>query len=475
MSTPFRRTPLALALSGAAAMLVSVNVHGAAFALQENSASGLGNAYAGGAAAAEDASTIWFNPAGMTRIKQREAHLALHLIKPKSEFSNDGSQPAFNQPLGGTGGDAGDLAFVPNTYVLVPINNQFTFGLGINAPFGLTTEYDDGWMGRYLALKSQVKTINVQPSIAWQATPQLSLGLGINFQWVDATLTSNTNYSGALATAAQAAAAAGQIPAAAIPGIVAATGGLDSKATLKGDDTAWGWNVGVLFEPMQGTRFGAHYRSEIKYKVGGDVDFDHPALPALPPALAPVVASLSNAVNAQLYDGSVRANIDLPAIANVSFFHRINSQWDVMGDVQWTGWSSLPELRFIRSSGPASDSTLTVTPYNWDDVWRLSLGANYHMNQQWTFRAGVAYDESPIADEFRTPRLPDEDRVWLSFGAQYRHSQQMVFDVGFTYIFVDDPSMNDFGGDPTFRRAGLLRGNYDSNVMILSAGLTYRF
>jgi long-chain fatty acid transport protein len=318
-----------------------------------------------------------------------------------------------------------------------------------------------------------VKTINVQPSIAWQATPQLSLGMGVNFQWIDATFTSNANYSAGLAQAAQQAAAAGQIPAAAVPAILAATGSLDSKVTVKGDDTAWGWNVGMLYEPMPGTRFGAHYRSEIKYKVTGDVDFDHPALPTLPPTLAPVVASLSNAVNASLYDGSVRADIDLPQMANLSLFHRLNNQWDVMGDIQWTGWSSLPELRFVRTSGAAADAPLSVTPYHWEDTWRFSVGTNYHMDDRWTLKGGVAFDESPIPDEFRTPRLPDEDRVWLSFGAQYRHSKQMVFDVGFTYIFIDDPSMNDNGGSTA--RNGLLRGTYDANVMILSAGMTYRF
>lgn len=473
MRTPFRRTPLALALSGLAAAFVSVQAHGAAFGLQENSASGLGNAYAGGAASAEDASTIWANPAGMSRIKQREAHQAIHFIIPKAKFSDGGSQPAFNQPLGGNGGDAGGLEVVPNLYVVLPVNPQFTFGLGVNVPFGLTTEYDDGWTGRYLGLKSQVKTINVQPSFSWQATPQLSLGLGVNFQWVDAKLTSNANYSGGIATAAQTAAAGGQITAAQAAAAIAATPGLDSKVTVKGDDTAWGWNVGVLYELNPGTRFGAHYRSETKYKVKGDVDFDHPALPTVPPQLAPLLASLSSAVNAQLYDGSVRSSIDLPAIANVSFFHKINPQWDVMGDIQWTGWSSLPELRFIRTSGPAAETTLSVTPYHWEDTFRYSLGVNYHHDAKWTFKGGLAYDESPVPDEFRTPRLPDENRTWLSAGVQYRHSPKLVFDAGFTYIIIDDPAINDNAGSTA--RFGLLRGNYDSNVVIFSLGATLRF
>ena len=472
MSIPYRRTPVSIAL-GLAAVLASTHVYGAAFALQENSASGLGNAYAGGAALAEDASTIWSNPAGMMRMKRNETHQAINFILPKTEFSNEGSQPAFNQPLGGDGGDGGKLGVVPNSYYVFPLDNNFAFGIGLNAPFGLTTDYDDGWAGRYLALRSQVKTINVQPSLAWQATPQLSLGLGVNFQWVDARFTSNANYSGGLATAAQGAAAAGQITPVQAAAVIAATPGLDSKVTVKGDDTAWGWNAGVIYEISPATRVGAHYRSEIKYKVTGDVDFNHPALPSVPPQLAPLLASLSNGVNAALYNGAIKSDITLPQIANVSLFHRINDQWDVMGDVQWTGWSSLPELRFERTSGAAAGTPLSVTPYHWEDKFRYSAGVNYHMNDKWTLRGGLAYDESPIPDEFRTPRLPDETRTWLSFGAQYRYSPRLVFDAGFSYIFVDDPSMNDNGGSTA--RNGLLRGTYDNNVILVSVGATFRF
>lgn len=470
MRIPFRRTRLAAALAAAAVALAAPLAQGAGFALQENNASGLGNAYAGGAAAAEDASTVWWNPAGMSRLKQREVVQAVHFITPSNKFRDDGSQPALNQPLGSNnGGDAGGVNVIPNLYAVLPYSQQLSFGLGVNVPFGLTTEYDDGWIGRYHGIKSQVKTINVQPSVSWKVNDQLSLGLGVDYQWISARLTSDANYSAAIAQGAQQAAAAGQIPAAAIPGILAATRGLDSRVTVKGDDTAFGFNLGALYEFNPNTRVGFHYRSRLEYDVRGDVDFNHPALPALPATLAPAVNAIANGVNRALFNGDVHADIELPPIANLSFFHRLNDRWDIMADAQWTGWSTLKDLTFIRNEGPV----LASTPENFDDVWRVSVGANYRVNDRWMMRGGVAFDQSPVNDVDRTPRLPDSDRVWLAVGAQYKHSANLVVDAGFTYIIVDDSTINTNAGSTA--QYGLLRGNYDSNVVIVSLQAALRF
>ena len=183
------------------------------FQLNENSASSLGNAFAAGAAFTDDVSAMWWNPAALSQFPKMQGAGALHIITPSIKFQNNASLPASNQPLGNDGGDAGGYNFVPNMYLSVPINAQWTFGLGVNAPFGLTTEYDDGWLGRYQALKSQIQTINVNPALSWKVTPQFAVGVGVNYQYLKSTLTSNFNYSAALAGAAANAAAAGQIPA----------------------------------------------------------------------------------------------------------------------------------------------------------------------------------------------------------------------------------------------------------------------
>lgn len=473
MTTPtFRPRRLAVAVAALCA-LGAGHAYGAAFALQENSGSGLGNAFAGGAAFTEDVSGMWSNPATLSKRMTMEAAGALHIITPSIKFRDDGSTAAFGQPLGGTGGNAGSTAPVPNMYIAVPINRQWVFGLGINAPFGLVTEYDGDWLGRYQGVKSEVKTINVNPAVSWKPTDNIAIGLGVNWQRVDAEFTNKVNYSGALALAAQTAAAAGQIPVAAVPGVIAATPGLDSSAKVEGDDDAWGWNVGILFDLNPSTRIGASYRSEIKYDVRGPANFDHPT-PVVPPALAPVVGALTSAINnGTLYNGDITADITLPAIVNVSIFHRLNDRWDVMADAQWTGWSSITELNFIRSDGPQSGNSLSNTPENFDDAWRVSVGANYRYSDRWMFRGGIAFDQSPVNTADRTPRLPDEDRWWFSFGAQYKYSNQLKFDGGFTYIQSSDADMNQNAGNAN--AFGLIKGSYDASVTIFSVQATYTF
>ncbi|MCC6380062.1 MAG: outer membrane protein transport protein, partial [Burkholderiales bacterium] len=336
----FRSRRVAAAVASALA-LAAGPAFGAGFALQENSGSGLGNAFAAGAAGSEDASSMWANPASLSKRMTREGAGALHIITPSMKFRDDGSQPAFNQPLGGTGGDAGDTAFVPNLYVAVPINRQWVFGLGINAPFGLVTEYDGDWLGRYQGVKSDVKTINVNPAISWKPADNFAIGVGANWQKIDAEFTSRVNYSGAIASAAQISAGNGLIPPSLVPQIIAATPGLDSSANITGDDSAWGWNVGVLWDVTRDTQIGLAYRSTIKYTVSGNANFDNPT-PTVPPPLEPVVGALTGAINSTvLYNSGVTAEIELPDIFNASIFSRLNDRWDVMADVQWTGWSSI--------------------------------------------------------------------------------------------------------------------------------------
>jgi long-chain fatty acid transport protein len=468
-SHAFRRRRLARAVGAAVLSLSAGHALGSAFALQEQSGSGLGNAFAGGAAVAEDASTIYFNPAGMSRLPGIQGVVAGNLICLSAKFHDGGSQRAALQPLGGEGGDAGTCAVVPNLYLAVPINKQLAFGLGVNAPFGLKTDYDSDWLGRFQALKSKVETINVNPAVSWKVTDMVTVAAGVNWQRLKATLEKKVNYSGALALAAQQAAAGGLIPPAVIPPLLAAVGGLESNASVTGNDSGWGWNVGLLIEPDKWTRIGAQYRSKIKYTVNGSVGFNNPTLPALPPTLAPIGALLATGVNQALSNGDVSLPIKLPDTANISLFRTLNDKWDVMADVQYTGWSSVQELRITRSTG----ATLDVTPENFRDTWRAAVGANYHYSNQWMFRAGLAYDQSPVRDAQRTPRLPDNDRTWISIGAQYRFSPQLALDAGYTYIFVSNSSINQNEGNTAAN--GLINGSYKANVNIVSAQLTYTF
>jgi len=468
----FGRTRLAAAVGNAVLSLAAGHAgvaYGSAFALQEQSGSGLGNAFAGGAAAAEDAATIFANPAGMSRLTNMQAAVAGSVICPQAKFSDSGSLPASLQTLGGNGGDAGSCAVVPALYLASPINKQWSVGIGVNAPFGLKTEYDSDWIGRFQAVKSKIETINVNPAVSFKVSDMVTIGGGANYQHLKAELTSRVNYAGAIGLAAQQAAAAGQIPAAAITPILTAYTGAQSDAKITGNDGAWGWNIGVLVNVDPQTRFGASYRSTIKYDVSGSAEFSNPPVPALPASLAPVAGALANAVNGVLANGDVKLSLKLPDSANVSIFRQIDSKWDVMADVQYTGWSTVQNLTIVRSTG----AVLSTTPENFRDTWRASIGANYHYSDQWMFRGGLAFDQSPVRDAQRTPRLPDNDRTWISFGAQYKFSPQLLLDAGYTYIFVKDPSMNqNAGSTPTF---GLISGTYKNNVNIVAAQVTYTF
>lgn len=397
------RLTLGLALAGLTGL-----THASGFALIEQNASGLGNAYAGQAASAQDASTIFFNPAGMTQLPDRQVVVAGHLIKPQSEFSGTSNIG------GGDGGDAGGLAVVPNAYFAYRLSPDVHVGVGMNAPFGLETEYDSTWAGRTQGIKSELKTINLNPSIAWKASESLSLGVGLSVQYAEATLSNATGAS--------------------LP---------SPLGVVKGDDISWGFNLGALWQLNNATRLGFAYRSEVDHTLKGDLKVGG-----------------ATAIN------PVYADLVLPDSASLSVTHKINPQWELLADVTWTGWSDFKELRIVDSSGTPVTSP---TPENWSDSYRYSAGANYRMNDKLTLRSGVAYDETPVSDAFRTVRIPDESRTWLALGVQYRLSDKSALDFGYAHLFIKEARIN------TTESGVTLAGTYDTSVDILSAQLSHSF
>jgi len=410
-----KKTLVCLSVVGAL-MAMSNNAAASAFALIEQS-SGLGNAFAGGAAAAEDATTIFFNPAGMSRLKGKQVTLAGSLIQPSAKFSNTGSTPAAGpRPLGGNGGDAGGLALVPNTYMMMELDPTLRLGLGINAPFGLQTEYDATWIGRFQAVKSRIETINLNPSVAYQVNDSVSLGLGLNYQHISGELTNAVNL-----------------------------GAAEGFSSVKGSDSSWGYNFGALFNVTPDTRIGLAYRSKVKYTLSGTVTFTG-GVPAA--------------------NGDVTLPITMPDSLSISGFHRLTDKWDLMADATRTGWSVLKQLQITRTSG----AVLQTVPENWKDTWRVAVGASYHYNEQWLARIGAAYDHSPVPDAFRTARIPDNDRTWFSLGGQYKPSASGTIDFGYAHLVVKDASIN----QPT-ATSGSLVGTYSSSVDILSLQYAYNF
>lgn len=419
----FRQTILAVSLA-----VLTGTAGASGFALIEQSASGLGNAYAGGAASAEDASTIFFNPAGMARVQGKQIAVALHAIQPSAKISDTGSTGATGRPLGVTPGDAGSLSYVPNGYFVMDVNPQMKFGIGVNAPFGLQTEYESGWMGRFQALKSKLETINVNPSLSYRVNDRISVGAGLDYQHVRAELTSAKSFGA----------------------------GGEGAATMTGSDDAWGYNLGAMFETGGGARVGISYRSSIKYQLNGRM----------------LVTTPGGAV---ALDQAITADLKTPDSWSLSYFRALPNKWDVMADLSHTGWNHFNELRIIQASNGA---VLQLTPENWKNTWRVSLGGNYHYNDTWTARVGVARDQSPVSDVFRTARIPDSDRTWLSLGGQYKMAKDSAIDFGYAHLFMKDASINNntgSGGTPSTATVGNLLGNYKSHVDILSVQYTHSF
>ena len=399
----FRKTMASWSVT-VALLAMSGSATASGFALIEQSASGLGNAFAGGAAGAEDASTVFFNPAGMSRLSGKQVVFSGHVIKPSVKFSGTGAS--------GTdmGGDAGSAAFVPNAYFAMEVRPDLKVGLGVNAPFGLQTQYDAAWVGRYHAIKSKIETVNVNPAIAYQVNDALSIGAGLDYQHISGEL---SNYDDVLGT-----------------------------TVVKGTDNAWGYNLGVLYNFNPNARIGVAYRSAISYTLNGDITS------ALPLANTPVSLDLK-----------------LPGMLSVSGFHQLNDQWDFMADVSWTGWSTFKQIKVVNNSGAVVSSTIE----NWKDTVRVSVGATHHYNQQWLSRFGLAYDQSPVPEAYRTARIPDNNRTWLALGGQYKPSMASAIDFGYAHLFVGDSTVNDANPSPA------LVGTYKNSVDILSAQYTYTF
>ena len=413
-----RKTALSLAVAGAFAGGVS-QAHASAFALIEQSASGLGNSYAGAAAAAEDASTIFYNPAGMSLLPGgMQVSAGLALINLSAKFSDSGSSQNLGRPLGNNGGDAGSLAGVPNVYFAMDVAPNWKAGVGVSVPFGLKTEYDPAWIGRFQAIKSDISTLNINPSASYKLNETVSLGFGLNYQSIDAEFTNAVNLGVAEANA-------------------------DIKAK---DSSGWGANLGAMFQLAPDTRLGVSYRSSIKYHLTGTATFSSPAVPS----------------------GNVSIDIKMPDSASLGLQHRLNPSWTLLADVTRTGWSKIKDLTIVRDTG----ATLSSTPENFKNTWRVGVGAVHRYDDAWSIKMGLAYDQTPVNDTDRTARLPDNNRLWVSVGGQYKLSKDGTLDFGYAHLFIKDASINQ---NATATNGGILVGTYKGSVDILGAQFVYRF
>ena len=425
------------------------SVYAAGFALLEQSGRGLGQSFAGATTEFGDGSSAFYNPAAMTEIDGDLIHVTNNLIIPSAEFESQGSSlaPALGGAAltGGNGGDAGSLAYVPNIYLIKGFaDDKLKASFAINAPFGLSSEYDSDWVGRYQAVESDLQTITFTPGVAYQVTKDFSVGAGLNVMYAEAKLTNAIDFGtiGVSTLGAANAAPLGLLPQRA-----------DGFVEVDGDDWAAGYNFGFLYK-LGDTKFGANYRSKVNLELEGDADFTVPTNAA-------ILTSTGSFV-----DTNAVASPVLPETVSFDVAHKINDRWDIAAGAIWTGWSRLQDLRIEFDS--AQDDN--VVDLNWNDTWRFALGSSYKVCDKLRVRVGTSYEDTPIqGGQFRTPRIPDDKRIWASTGITYNLKENIILDLSYAHLFMDDGNINKSGST-----GDVLVGKYDTlEIDIIALSLTW--
>lgn len=406
------------------AVFASSEAFASGFNLKEQSAAAQGNAFAGATAGAEDITYSYFNPAGLTRHSGTKMAVGGTWIGPRSKAKTASS----NNPVAGHSetGYTGNIvhdAVSPNFYVSHQINNKWTAGFSLNTPFGMITTYDDDWAGRFHGTKSDVKTLTATPMLAYRPFCKLSLGAGVQFQYVRAKL-SNAQIT-----------MNGMMP-------------QEDHTKLYGDALDVGYTLGALYEYSDSTRFGIGYRSQIKHKLKGNIDF-------------------SKAVD---MDQNISARLTTPANLTIGAYHDINDQWSVMAEFGRTYWSSFEELRINGQNGINS-----VTQEKWKDTTFYAIGASYRYNDKWKFRAGFAVDQGAVGEYYRTPRIPDADRLWYSGGIEYALNDNTTLNLGYTYIRAEKGRVNLDGTHEGDALRGSMQAKYENDIHIVALGINYNF
>lgn len=442
-----RLSALALGISGA---LAFGQAHASGFQLKENSVKSMGAAFAGAGIRDDDASVVTNNPATMTRFEGTTVQGDLSVIDLNYEAADMEGYDILRQPLtGGDGGQAGDVTPIPAMSVVHKFDNGLALGAMVSAPFGLKTEYDRDWVGRYYAVTSDVQIVDLTLSGAIDITDRLSVGGGFIFSRADVTLSKAVDFGTILMGAGA-------------PLPFARPQAADGFAEVQGEDNGFGWLLGANLRPTDKLTLGWSYRSEIDYDLEGEADWTVPANARAVFDANPMTRVLFN-------DGDASAALTTPSVMSIDVGYQFTDRFSMAATYSETNWSSLREVR-IDFNNPDPDS---VEEFSWGDTRFSSIGADYVLSDAWTLRAGFAYDETPTTYAHRTPRLPDEDRRWYSLGATWNISDAFEMNFAYTYIDPDTPEI----GIITPPQAGGQRlfGTFDGDAHLFGVSGQYRF
>lgn len=433
--TLFTKSALAVAVA-----IVSSQAWSAGFQLNEFSSSGLGRAYSGEGAIADDAGNVSRNPALITMFDRPTFSGGAIFVDPDVNVSGRSQT--------GRSLDADNIAptaWVPNLHFVAPINEQFGWGASVTSNYGLATEYNDSYTAGSMGGKTDLETINLNLSGAYRLDSHWSFGVGFDAVYARAKIERYAGDLGQLIAGQLTQAGAGRTAQGrALIGTANSIASDTQIAYLKGDEWGFGWNAGILYEVDKDNRYGLTYRSEVK------IDFDGDYKSSLPAAINPVSAAyglpLPYGTGGSTTGGALTLN--LPEMWEISGYNKVAPQWAVHYSLTYTSWSQFQELKATNSSG----ETLFYKDESFKDAYRIALGTTYYMDDNWTFRTGIAFDDSPVPADRRSISIPDQDRLWLSAGATYAFNKDASVDAGVSYMHGQHVEFTE--GPYTFKSEG---------------------
>ena len=438
--------PLALA---AASLLLPAPVFASGYGVREWSAVAMGSAYAGASATSSDATFLAYNPASLSGVGTYDSSVSLAGLFPTSSATYTSATTSAGTPTSGltTPDQIIKNAFVPNLAARMRLSPDWALGLAVYAPWGLSTDYEEGWAGRYYALKSELLTVDIVPTVSFQVSERFALAAGVQIQYANGSL-SNAIDIGTLGALF------------AIPGAVPGT--QDGSVVYDSDGWGVGFTLGAMGQLTDDITIGVSYRSAVTHTLNGSLDFTLDS---------DGVGAFIAGATGLFADTDAETTITTPDRISAGFRFRLNQQWTALGEVDWTNWSRFQELRVIPDN-PLQPHDVTLA--QWEDSWFGSLGVEFQPNAQWTLRAGAGVDQSPIPDATRNPRIPDADRTWVSIGFTVQMSQSLNLSVSYSHLFLpDEPiALNQLQDGNTLR--GNITGNGEAHADFIGLQLNYR-
>lgn len=427
MKKAMLKTTLSLAVA-----MASSHVFASGFALNEQDVAGMGTGFAGRSSSADNASTVYGNPAGMARLEGQQITGGVATIDASTDIKD-----ASGRSSGSNKGDMVPFTGVPFGFYTNKLNDQWAIGFGVYAPFGLVTDYESGFQGRSFGSYSKVSVMTFQPTVSYAFNDRVSIGFGPTINRISGKLESEL----ALSTNA------------AVP---------NTNVTIKGDDTAVGFNVGVLVQATDTTRVGLTYHSKVSYKLKGHTEVSAPAL-------------TSAALASGRYDASL--SIDTPESYDLSVTQDLSDAWKLYGGATWTRWSRLKDITVNNEGVTTANGAFAPLivgsisePQNWHDTWAYAVGTSYQVTKQVVLRTGLTFDQSPTNNTDRSPRIPTGDRTIFSVGLGYEVMPNMTIDLAYSYLKEEPIKVNKSNSLGSSYSA-----KYENSANGYGLGVTYKF